>query len=55
MILIGISNTIDTLQKYFFKFSIKLEDVDNIVFKPYTVKDIREIITEKFDELELKT
>lgn len=36
IILIGISNTIDALQKYSGKFSFKIHEIDNVIFPPYT-------------------
>lgn len=39
-ILIGISNTIDTLLKSSKKFGFKMQDIDNIIFSPYTATHI---------------
>ena len=36
MILLGISNTIDTIQKYSSKHAFSVAKIGNIVFKPYT-------------------
>jgi len=47
LILIGISNTIDTLQKYSSKFSFKIQDIDNVVFSPYSCEHISEIMKDK--------
>lgn len=47
IILIGISNTIDALQKYSGKFSFKIHEIDNVIFPPYTAEQIAEIMKDK--------
>lgn len=36
ILLLGISNTIDALEKYGDKLKVKVSEVTNIVFNPYT-------------------
>jgi Cdc6-like AAA superfamily ATPase len=55
LILIGISNTIDTLQKYSSKFSFKINDIENVVFQPYTCENIIMIMKDKLEQISKKT
>lgn len=51
IILIGISNTIDALQKYSGKFSFKIHEIDNVIFPPYTAEQIAEIMKDKIEQV----
>jgi Cdc6-like AAA superfamily ATPase len=55
LILIGISNTIDTLLKSSKKFGFKMQDIENIIFSPYTAAHIAEIIKDKLGEVYSET
>jgi Cdc6-like AAA superfamily ATPase len=47
--MLGISNTIDALEKYCEKLKINVNEVTNIVFNPYTVEQLKEIIIDRLD------
>lgn len=49
LILIGISNTIDTLLKSSSKFCFKMHEIENIIFSPYTSENIAEIMKDKIE------
>jgi Cdc6-like AAA superfamily ATPase len=51
LILIGISNTIDTLLKCCNKFGFKIHEVENVIFSPYTAEHIAEIMKDKIAEV----
>jgi Cdc6-like AAA superfamily ATPase len=51
LILIGISNTIDTLLKCSNKFGFKIHEVENVIFSPYTAEHIAEIMKDKIAEV----
>jgi Cdc6-like AAA superfamily ATPase len=53
--LIGISNAIDTLEQYFGRLGYNYRVIQNIVFRPYDVDKIIEIITDKLTEIKQKT
>lgn len=55
IILIGISNTIDALQKYSGKFSFKIHEIDNVIFPPYTAEQIAEIMKDKIEQVRVTT
>jgi Cdc6-like AAA superfamily ATPase len=55
LILIGISNTIDTLLKSSKKFNFKMQEIENIIFAPYTAVHIAEIIKDKLAEVYSET
>lgn len=54
LILVGISNTIDTLQKYSGKYSFKVSEIENIVFAPYRTEHIMAILQDKISHLKGK-
>ena len=35
LVLLGISNTINTLQRYSSKYSFNIGEIENVVFEPY--------------------
>ena len=41
IVMVGISNTIDALEKYCEKININVSEVTNIVFNPYTVEQLK--------------
>lgn len=47
ILLIGISNTIDTLEKYSERLKVRIPDITNIVFKPYNEVQIIAIMESK--------
>lgn len=47
LVLVGISNTIDTLQKYSGKYSFKVSEIENVVFAPYKAEHIMAIMQDK--------
>lgn len=49
IVMLGISNTIDALEKYCEKLKINVSEVTNIVFNPYTVEQLKEIIIDRLD------
>jgi Cdc6-like AAA superfamily ATPase len=49
IVMLGISNTIDALEKYCEKLKINVNEVTNIVFNPYTVEQLKEIIIDRLD------
>lgn len=54
LVLVGISNTIDTLQKYSGNYSFKVTDIENVVFSPYKAEQIQVILTDKIKHLKEK-
>lgn len=55
LILIGISNSIDVIQKSAMKFSFKIHEIENIIFPPYTAEHISCIIKDKLEEMRAAT
>lgn len=55
IMLIGISNDIDALEKYGPKFNVGVSDVSNIVFNPYTIEEVKNIIEDKIATVAAKT
>ena len=52
MVLLGISNTINTLQRYSSKYSFNVTEIENIVFEPYKMEHIMAILGEKIAHIE---
>lgn len=55
LILIGISNSIDVIQKSSLKYSFKIQEIENIIFPPYTAEHISCIIKDKLEEMKTAT
>lgn len=55
LILIGISNTIDTLLKSSSKFCFKMQDIENVIFPPYNAEQLGEIMKDKLAEVQRVT
>lgn len=55
LMLIGISNTIDTVLKSSNKFGFKIHEVENIIFSPYTAEHISEIMKDKIEQVRAAT
>jgi len=51
LVLIGISNTIDCLQKYSGKYSFKVTEIENVVFSPYRADQIMTIVLDKLKQI----
>lgn len=49
--MVGVSNTIDTLQKYSGKYSFKVSDIENVVFAPYRAEHIAGLLGEKLAQV----
>ena len=54
IILLGISNTIDTIQKYSSKYSFNITTIENVVFAPYRMEQIMVILRDKLEHIEKK-
>lgn len=49
--LLGISNTIDAVEKYGSKMNVNIYDIKNIVFHPYKLIEMVTIIEDKIKEI----